>query len=311
MLGSGETRHIRIAMNGIERAPSFTYLPYSLPIDLSDNGERVIGLYGPFQSPFWTWSKQRGMQNIDGVGFMGAVSGNGRVVGGTITKRVETEYGPVDQERAALWTRERGWRSIADESFAGCDIFQTSLLDVNGDGSAAVGLAFKDCTHVYAFKWTRKEGHAPLGKTSENAARANAVSADGRIVGGWEEIPEAFGFRVGSIWQGNEQMLLTDPEPQNPFGYVSEIMAVNGPGTMAVGYGAGVGNKDAYMWTSTEGMVNIGRYPGNVCYSYYDWLTGELIETCEDRETLALRSPMTARSSPVSRACSISASTMR
>lgn len=25
---------------------------------------------------------------------------------------------------------------------------------MNGDGSAAVGLAFKDCTRVYAFKWT-------------------------------------------------------------------------------------------------------------------------------------------------------------
>jgi uncharacterized membrane protein len=288
VLSSGETRHIRIAMNGIERAPDFTYLPYSLPIDLSDNGERVVGLYGPFQSPYWTWSRQRGMQNIDGVGFMGAVSGNGRVVGGTTTKTVQTEFGPVDQERASLWTRERGWRSIADESFPGCDVFQTSVFDVNGDGSTAVGLAFKDCTHVYAFKWTAQKGMRLLGKTSENAARANAVSADGGLVGGWEEIPQAGGFRVGSIWQGREQMLLTDPEPQNPFGYVGEIMAVNGPGTMAVGYGAGVGGKDAYMWTSRDGMVNIGRYPGTICYTYSDWLTGELIETCEDRETLAL-----------------------
>ena len=45
------------------------------------------------------------MKNIDGVGFVGAISADGRVVGGTITKQVETEFGPVDQERAALWTR--------------------------------------------------------------------------------------------------------------------------------------------------------------------------------------------------------------
>jgi hypothetical protein len=287
VLGSGETRHIGIVMNGIEHAPAFTHLPYSLPLDLSDNGERVIGLYGPFQSPYWTWSRQRGMQSIDGIGFMGAVSGNGRVVGGTITQRAETEYGPVDRERAALWTRERGWQSIADDSFQGCDIFHTSVWDVNGDGSAAVGLAFQDCSHVYAFKWTAKKGMRRLGKTSEGAARANAVSGDGNVVGGWEEIPEAFGFRVGSLWQGREQMLLTDSDAHNPYGYVGEVMAVNGAGTIAVGYGAGAGNKDAYQWSTAEGVVNIGRYAGRVCYIDYDWETGEPVETCEDRETVA------------------------
>ena len=81
-------------MNGIDRAPAFTYLPYSLPIDLSDDGKRVIGLFGPFESPYWTWSRQRGMENIDGVGFMGAMSGDGRVVGGTLTKRGRNRIRP-------------------------------------------------------------------------------------------------------------------------------------------------------------------------------------------------------------------------
>ena len=37
----------------------------------------------------------------------------------------------------------------------------------------------------------------------EGPSRANAVSGTGTVVGGWEEIPEVGGFRVGSIWQGN------------------------------------------------------------------------------------------------------------
>ena len=123
-----------------------------------------------------------------------------------------------------------------------------------------------------------------LGKTSEGAARANAVSGDGNVVGGWEETPDTFGFRVGSIWEGREQMLL-DAIRRVPIGYVSEVMAVNGAGTMAVGYGAGVEAKDAYKWTSDDGVVNIGRYPGYVCYTNYDWETGEPIEICENRET--------------------------
>jgi hypothetical protein len=43
-----------------------------------------------------------------------------------------------------------------------------------------------------------------------------------------KRIPEAGGFRVGSLWQGIEQMLITDSNPRNPFGYVSEVMAING-----------------------------------------------------------------------------------
>ena len=33
----------------------------------------------------------------------------------------------------------------------------------------------------------------------EGTARANTMSSSGAVVGGWEEIPEARGWRVGSI----------------------------------------------------------------------------------------------------------------
>jgi hypothetical protein len=287
VVSAGETRSARITLNAIHGAPAFTYLPNSLPIDLSDDGGRVVGLFGPFQSPYWVWSEERGMRDIGGVGFMASISSDGRVVGGSLTKRVETPFGPQDQERAAIWTREVGWRSIASNQYEGCDIFHTTIFDINADGTAAAGLAFEDCSHVFAFKWTQLGGMRRLGKTSEGAARANAISADGNVIGGWEEIPEAGGYRVGSIWEGQGQMLLSDHDPQNPFGYVGEVMALNGSGKVAVGYGAGAFNKDAYKWTATEGLVNIGKYPGEVCYTTFDWETGEPIEVCEERETLA------------------------
>ena len=78
---------------------------------------------------------------------------------------------------------------------------------------------------MFAFKWTRGSRHATPGKTSEGAARANAISADGNVIGGWEEDSGADGFRVGSIWQGDEQMVLADHDPQNPIGFVGEVMA--------------------------------------------------------------------------------------
>jgi len=283
-LAAGEVRQLEIAVNGIDRAPTFTHIPYSLPSDVSDSGQKVVGTYSSFMSPFWLWDKQRGATVIGGEGFLSAISGNGRVVGGTVGVEAETEFGPVVQEHAALWTREGGWRTIADPRLQGCDIFHTTVFDVTGTGSSAVGLAFKDCRNAYAFQWSAGSGMRLLHKTGDGSARANTVSASGHLVGGWEEIPEAFYFRVGSLWQGNEQMLLRDPSPDNPIGgWVGEVMAINGAGTIAVGLDAGPQLKEAWKWTPTEGVTSLGRYDGQVCY--FDWFTGS--EVCEDRQTIA------------------------
>ena len=119
------------------------------------------------------------------------------------------------------------------------------MYDLSTDGSTAVGLAWVDCSNVYAFKWSAKSGMKLLPKVSENAqcddgwgtyscegsARANAMSSSGALVGGWEAIPEADGFRIGSIWQGNEQMLLRDPAGDNQVGgWAGEVMGVNSAG---------------------------------------------------------------------------------
>lgn len=285
VLAAGEVRKLSFTLNGIDGAPAFTWLPDSLPSDLSDNGNRVTGMYGPFQSPFWTWSAGQGMRNIGGVGFQSTMSADGSVVGGSLPYPIVTEWGTYDQERAALWSRETGWRSITNDAWKGCDIFHTTVYDVNKDGTAATGLAFKDCRRVYAFRWTERGGMRLLHKISTNAARGNVISGDGRIVGGWEEVPDGIG-RVGAIWTDGEEMLLVDGGAGIP-GYVSEVMGMGTGGDVAVGYGAGPDRLDAYMWTATEGVVNIGRYPGQVCYWDFDWETGEPIQVCTQRDTLA------------------------
>lgn len=295
---AGETRQIQIAVNGIARAPQFTHIPYVLVSSVSDNGNKVVGAYGNFQSPFWLWDKKNGATSIGGAGFVAAVSGDGKVVGGAVDVDVDTPYGPDFQERAAIWTKKDGWTSIADE-YEGCGETHSDVYDLSGDGSTAVGLVFADCTNAYAFKWTPKTGTKLLPKKSENqqcpdgaggtyrcegSSRANAVSGTGVVVGGWEEIPEAFGFRVGSIWTGNTQTLLRDPAGDNPIGgWVGEVSAVNSVGTIAVGMYAGPQLKDAYKWTPAKGVSSLGRYPGQVCY--VSWDTGENV--CEDRETVA------------------------
>ncbi len=289
-------------MNGIARAPTFTHIPYTLPSSISDNGQRIAGVYAPSWGPNWLWDKKSGASYIGGFGSgIGAmISGNGRVVGAGVAIEVEQEWGTEIHERAALWTKEAGWKKIANESYEGCGPYHTSVFDLSTDGSTAVGLAFVDCGNVYPFRWTAKTGMKTLPKSSEGAqctypdsdetypcdgaARANAVSGNGNVIGGWEEIPELGGFRVASIWQGTEQMLLRDPGGDNgAAGYVGEVMGINTAGTIAVGMQAGENLKDAWKWTPAAGVTSLGRYPAQVCF--FDWWSGA--EICEDRETVA------------------------
>ena len=95
-LAAGETRQITIAMNGIARAPTFTHIPYTLPSSISDNGQRIAGVYAPSWGPNWLWDKKSGASYIGGFGSgIGAmISGNGRVVGAGVAVEVETEFGP-------------------------------------------------------------------------------------------------------------------------------------------------------------------------------------------------------------------------
>jgi hypothetical protein len=298
-VAAGQTVQIKIAMNGIARAPTFTNVSYGYGTATSDSGQRLAGAYGLQGSPFWLWDKQNGSMEIGGSGYLARISGNGRVVGGSVPFPVETPWGTQVQERAGLWTREAGWKSIA-QPFEGCGMFQSNVYDLSTDGSAAVGLAWVDCSNIYAFKWTPKTGMKLLPKVSENAqcedpytgepypcegaARANVMSSNAAVIGGWEEIPEARGWRVGSIWRGNEQELMRDPGGDNEAGgWAGEVMGINTAGTIAVGINIGPDLKDAYRWTPGTGVTSLGRYPAEACYT--DWWTGEY--RCEDLDTLA------------------------
>lgn len=292
-LGAGETRQITIAVNGIKRAPTFTHIPYVLPNAVSDDGRRIAGLYSPSnESPYWLWDKRTFQQTgdvtyIGGRGVNVALSGNGRVVGGTVAgPEVTNEWGTLVQERAALWTRETGWRTIADNDWPGCDIFHTSVFDVSTDGSTAVGLAFKDCTNVYAYRWTAQTGIRLLSKVGTDAARANAVSGDGRVVVGWQDRNTEFPYRIGSIWMGRDQMLLREPKSiseWNPNGSVGEVLAINSAGNVAVGYEAGPELNDSYIWSARGGTRNLGGDKTPVCF--FSWDEGQ--EVCRTRKTIA------------------------
>ena len=248
-------RQIQIAVNGIPRAPTFTHISYGLVSDVSDNGQKIAGVYGTFQSPFWLWDKTDRQTISAASGFLGGISGNGRVVGGssasTRTRRMarSSSSGPRSGPRKGLEVdREHPVRGLRRLPYERLRPVQRRI-----DGRWSRFRRLRECVRVQV---DRQDRHDVLPKVSENqqcqdpstgetygcegASRANAVSGTGTVVGGWEEIPEVGGFRVGSIWQGNVQTLLRDPSGNNAIGgWIGEVMGVNSAGTIAVGLQAG------------------------------------------------------------------------
>jgi hypothetical protein len=288
-VAAGETRVIEIAINGIDKAPTFVHLPYVMPYDVSDNGRRIVGMYGGGVGPFWMHDRNsRTIEHLGGNGNQAVVSGNGSVVAGSITVPQPAEWGGiVDQERAAIWSQgSRTWQTIAGDDLQGCDAFHTSSWDVDFTGSTVVGLAWDNCRDVFAFRWTKGGGFERLPASGGGNTRANAVSGDGKVAGGWEELPQAEGQRIGTLWKDGSQLLLRDPDPASQLhGYVGEVMAINDKGDRAVGLMAGTTASDSWMWTAADGVRNIGRHDGQFCYIGYDWETGEPYEECVDRWT--------------------------
>lgn len=87
--------------------------------------------------------------------------------------------------------------------------------------------------------------------STKNEGVANAISRDGTKVGGWSQSPSA--ARQGTIWASANP---TVPQAVPFFGTdnYDEILALNGDGSVAAGYGSvGGANKHAIIWDATNG----------------------------------------------------------
>ena len=89
-----------------------------------------------------------------------------------------------------------------------------------------------------------------LGSLGGESTRANAVSADGRVVVGWEQ--HATGFRQAAKWvDGREELI-------RPAGLLGEAHATNRDGSLIVGGGCNperaVGPPTAWTWTQAAGV---------------------------------------------------------
>lgn len=199
--------------------------PNAQATKFSQNGEYLVGsMYGA-GGVLWTASTgtETGLSDLvyaNGVNNLGTVSGASSTDGGSANGGHDLPaLLPLGGSPAAL--------PLPD----GTD--NVDVYDV-ADNDTAIGLAWSDDWAVAkAYYHSTADGvvDLPVDNTT-SASRANVISADGQIVGGWSDDPDT-GFRRGVVWIDRVATYIRD-EKGNDYG---ETDGISGNGQWAVGSG--------------------------------------------------------------------------
>jgi uncharacterized membrane protein len=229
-----------------------TFLPFGevdlLPTDIAADGSKVVGV-AYRGAPYFTWTRSEGIVKIGGGAYGGqpAISGDGSTIFGTTMD----ENGI---QQAAQWLGGTQWQPLG--AVAGgvpCDNNLSSSYDVSYDGRLGVGLSYlPDPCDARAASWDLVDGGpaTDLGTLVPNrATRANTISGDGHVIGGWQE--SETGPRHGVRWiDGVEMPLLTAAGLP-----VGEVFDTNYDGTVMVGEYYPFGSDNGWLWTQSHGFT--------------------------------------------------------
>jgi probable HAF family extracellular repeat protein len=196
--------------------------PEALAGAVGANGFVVAGAL--YSGGAFHWMPTSGVTEIGGVEGTD-VSRDGKTIVGTA--RDASGF-----DEAAIWTGQRNWRLLGSvrPDARPCDALLSSADGTSGDGKVVVGLAWDGCSYARAFRWEEATGLVDLGTLGGegDATRAMSVSADGRVVVGWQEAPD--GVRQGAKWVETKEEVI-----QGPSGPVGEARAANRDGSLVVG----------------------------------------------------------------------------
>ncbi|MCP4836522.1 MAG: hypothetical protein GY895_17345 [Phycisphaera sp.] len=231
---------------------TFEILIDGLAYGVSDDGSTVVGQNA---GSGFTWSLE-GRASIGQLAGI-AVSGDGRFIAGDTT-------GPVG-DSAGRYDGDGGWTIFGGLGPSGCDSSLSSAYDISSDGQRCVGLGWNGCS-AGAFLWTPGDGMVALPQNGPNSSRADTISGDGTVVGGWDEASN--GSRRAAVWNQNPksgawtQDLLLAGTPGNSIG-AGEVNGANGDGSVVVGSANGSSNASsgAFVYRDDDGLDLLGFLP--------------------------------------------------
>lgn len=201
----------------------------------------------------------------DGVGGQPVFSADGARVGGTSAGPEGPEIATYDVA-TGTWTPHGGLGVMLDGTVG-------AGFGMSADGSTVVGLSWADTSGGNAFQahavaHRTDEGLIDLGSLfADRSTRANAASADGSVVVGWQDFN---GPWKSAVWRKDPEggyfpntYLLIDPEgdPDDEFNQLGECGAVSADGTWIGGHGDYANADNPWVWSEATGVINLGVLP--------------------------------------------------
>jgi uncharacterized membrane protein len=213
---------------------------------MSADGTVVVGVWGS-EGPAWRWTPGTGVVDIGSISQTVAVSRDGRTILGTARAADGLAY-------AAIWQSGKQWVTLPPPAnWRELDGKVTVGYDVSGDGSVITGLAYLKPSRVEAFRYDVKSGTTtPLGTLTGGRSRGSVISADGRVVAGWDDLTgtgTGRGFWYGTIWWEGMQRLL------HAYNSIGQAEGANDVGSILVGKGHPLAWTHAYRYTCWDGHV--------------------------------------------------------
>ena len=213
------------------------------PTAINDSG--IAAGYNTTQ--YFTWSAGGGLVGIGGVvpgngnGGWPSISADGTQVGATannpVTGKSEMAY---YRTNTGMWTTCGSLGSYSGSS-------ASAGFAMNSAGSILAGNAWISAGNTHAVVWSGGTMTDLGSNLSTRSTRANGVSDDGSLVGGWQDRSD--GYRSGAVWVNGAETVLT--VGGNP---LADVNAVSGDGQWAVGNGGAYAFGQAYMWNRSTGL---------------------------------------------------------
>lgn len=189
-------------------------------------------------------------QTLTWLGSLGGYPNSGAravsAIGPTVTGWASSS---LFYDHAFRWTPNLGMQDLG--TFGGN---WGSGYDVSEDGTTIVGSAYLNNTVAHAFRW--QGTLQDLGTLGGGSSVAYAVSANGSKVVGTSQIANATGDWHAFLWDASTNTML---DLGTLGGNYSEASGISANGTKVVGGSLdSSGTMQAFLWTSSTGMTNIG-----------------------------------------------------
>ena len=232
----------------------FEIISEGLANGVSDDGSAVVGQNN---SGGFIWTLD-GLQEIGGVAAIAADADGSFITG---------DRSLPSGDSAARYVATGGWTQFGGLGPSGCDSSLSSAYDISSNGQRCVGLGWDGCA-ASAFLWSPDGGMFELPRIGSSATRADTISGDGTVIGGWDQASN--GSRRAAAWFENaktgewEETLVLESTFGNSAGY-GEVNGSNGDGSILVGSADGTtdSTSGAFMYLADDGVQMLGLLPPN------------------------------------------------